>query len=67
MFGKVEYGEQKTLPEDAKVKLKYKTLDCLLKNKRDEIDAFINLLNSEKAKSIMNLNKDTKFENIRKY
>ncbi len=64
MFGKPEFGDKKTLPEDAKIKLKWKTLESLLENKRDEVDAFINLLNSEKAKSIMNLNKDSKFKDI---
>jgi len=26
MFGKVEFGDKKTIPEDAKIKLKWKTM-----------------------------------------
>jgi len=26
MFGKIEFGDKKTLPEDARVKLKWKTI-----------------------------------------
>lgn len=55
MFGKIEFGDKKTLPEDARVKLKWKTIQYLLENKKNQIDAFIDLLNSEKGKNILHL------------
>ncbi len=34
MFGKLQFGDKKDMPEDAKMKLKWKTIQFLLENKK---------------------------------
>lgn len=34
MFGEVKFGKKKDMPDDAKIKLKWKTIQFLLEHKR---------------------------------
>jgi hypothetical protein len=53
MFGKVEFEDKKDLPEQAKIKLKWKTIQYLLENKKQQIDAFSDLLSNQKTTKLL--------------
>ena len=53
MFGKLEFGEKKNMPEDAKIKLKWKTIQYLLENKQNQIEVLGKVLHQSKTTQIL--------------
>ena len=60
MFGKLQFGDKKDMPEDAKMKLKWKTIQFLLENKKQQIEALSDLISQKKMANVLQAVKSDK-------